>query len=112
MTVYGDGTQSRDFTYTTNVIRANLLAMTAPNAPGKIFNVANGERTSMLDLIKTLFCLTKKTVDVNLRPKRVGDVLHSHADILQAEKNLGYQPICTVEEGLRGTIEYFRKEIT
>src|SRR5713101_5499957 len=109
-TIFGDGTQSRDFTYVDNVVEANLLACKAPKsqAAGQVFNVATGMR---VDLNET-FQLLKKIIgykgDVKYEPERAGDVKHSLADLSRAEKHLGYKPKVNFEEGLRRTVEWYR----
>jgi UDP-glucose 4-epimerase len=109
-TIFGDGAQSRDFTYIDNTVSANLLAAKAPaaEAAGKVFNVATGER---YDLNQT-FQLLKKIIgfkgEVNYGPDRAGDVKHSLADLSRTEKRLGYKPLVTFEEGLRRTVEWYR----
>jgi UDP-glucose 4-epimerase len=111
-TIFGDGAQSRDFTYIDNTVSANLLAAKAPaaEAAGKVFNVATGER---YDLNQT-FQLLKKIIgfkgEVNYGPDRAGDVKHSLADLSRTEKHLGYKPLVTFEEGLRRTVEWYRGE--
>jgi UDP-N-acetylglucosamine/UDP-N-acetyl-alpha-D-glucosaminouronate 4-epimerase len=109
-TIFGDGRQSRDFTYIDNTVAANLLAAKAPaaEAAGKVFNVATGER---YDLNQT-FQLLKKIIgfkgEVNYGPDRAGDVKHSLADRSRTEKHLGYKPLVNFEEGLRRTVEWYR----
>src|SRR5713101_5401832 len=109
-TIFGDGAQSRDFTYIDNTVEANLLAAKAPasQAAGQVFNVATGTR---VDLNET-FQLLKKIIgykgDVKYEPERAGDVKHSLADLSRAEKHLGYKPKVNFEEGLRRTVEWYR----
>src|SRR5713101_1527715 len=109
-TIFGDGAQSRDFTYIDNTVEANLLAAKAPasQAAGQAFNVATGAR---VDLNET-FQLLKKIIgykgDVKYEPERAGDVKHSLADLSRAEKHLGYKPKVNFEEGLRRTVEWYR----
>ena len=109
-TIFGDGTQSRDFTYIDNVVSANLLAMKAPasQVAGRLFNVATGER---FDLNQT-FQLLKKIIsfegEVKYGPDRAGDVKHSLADLSRAAKFLGYKPVVNFEEGLRRTVEWYQ----
>ena len=109
-TIFGDGAQSRDFTYIDNTVAANLLAAKAPaaEAAGRVFNVATGER---YDLNQT-FQLLKKIIgfkgEVNYGPDRAGDVKHSLADLSRTEKHLGYKPLVNFEEGLRRTVEWYR----
>src|SRR6202171_5449503 len=109
-TIFGDGKQSRDFTYIENVVRANLLACRAEasKVAGKVINVATGRRT---DLYQT-FLILKKLIgyagDVKYGPERAGDVKHSLADISRAEQFLGYKPKVNFEEGLSRTVEWYR----
>jgi len=109
-TVFGDGTQSRDFTYIDNVVEANLLAAKAPatQAAGEVFNVATGTR---VDLNET-FQLLKKIIgykgELKYAPERAGDVKHSLADLSLTEKHLGYKPKVSFEEGLRRTVEWYK----
>ena len=109
-TIYGDGGQSRDFTYVANVVHGNLLAADADAkfVSGRVFNVANGRTTSLLELIGLLNSLLGTKVQPVHAPPRVGDVRESLADITQARKNLGYEPQVSFEEGLRRSIEYYR----
>src|SRR5215467_4974621 len=83
--VYGDGLQSRDFTYVDNVVHGNMLAMTAPDVAGTVINVANGSRTTLLQLIAYLEAFTKQRVEVQFLAPRSGDVLHSQADVSRAK---------------------------
>jgi nucleoside-diphosphate-sugar epimerase len=111
-TIFGDGSQSRDFTYIDNTVEANLLAATAPPslAAGQVFNVATGTR---VDLNET-FQLLKKIIgfkgEVKYGPERAGDVKHSLADLSRTEKALGYTPKVSFEEGLRSTVEWYREQ--
>ncbi len=107
-TIYGDGQQSRDFTYVENVVHGNLLAADAVGAEGKTINVANGRSTSLSHLLKLLNRLLGTDVAPILEDPRAGDVRHSLADITRAEKLLGYDPPIEFEEGLRRSIEYYR----
>ncbi|MGH7681248.1 MAG: SDR family oxidoreductase [Candidatus Eiseniibacteriota bacterium] len=106
--VFGDGTQSRDFTYIDNVVEANLAASKSPDASGEAINVACGERYSLLDLLGALGTIIGKKADPELRPPRVGDVLHSQAAIDKARRLLAFKPGIGFEEGLRRTVENFR----
>jgi len=107
-TIYGDGYQSRDFTYVDNVVHANLLAADAPGVAGRMFNCANGLSTNLLTLIDVL----NRLLGTNVKPvhdkPRVGDVRESMADITQARKMLGYETQVHFEEGLRRSIDYYR----
>lgn len=105
ITVYGDGEQSRDFTYIDNVIQANLLALSAPNAPGEVCNIGCGRRVSLNQLIQILEELLKVRAQVTYAPAKPGDVRHSLADITKATRVLGYVPETEIEEGLRRTVE-------
>ncbi len=109
-TVYGDGGQSRDFTYIANVVQGNLLAADADAkmVSGRTFNVANGRTTSLLELISILNELLGTRIEPLHAQARVGDVRESLADITQARKHLDYEPQVGFEEGLRRSIEYYR----
>jgi nucleoside-diphosphate-sugar epimerase len=111
-TVFGDGKQSRDFTFVENAVHANLLACKAPpeKVAGKVFNIATGER---FDLNQT-FEILKKIIgfkgDLKYGPERAGDVKHSLADLSSARKLLGYEPQVMFEEGLNRTIAWYREQ--
>jgi nucleoside-diphosphate-sugar epimerase len=109
--IFGDGEQSRDFTYIDNAVEANLLACTAPasQAAGQIFNVATGRRVTLNETFKLLQTLTSYTGQPRFGPDRGGDIKHSLADISKAEAGLGYKPTVDFEEGLRRTVEWYRK---
>jgi UDP-glucose 4-epimerase len=104
--IFGDGEQTRDFTYVDNVVQANLLAMTAPDAAGKTFNVAVGERVTLNDLVRRIGEISGRRLTVEYAPARPGDVRHSLADITRARTELGYEPDVDLAEGLRRTIEF------
>ncbi len=108
ITVHGDGEQSRDFTYVDNVVHANLLAAEAKDAPGEVFNIACGDRISLNQMLDHLRTFTEAQVDVVHSPSRPGDVKHSMADIEHARKLLGYEPLVSVAEGLRRSVEHYR----
>jgi nucleoside-diphosphate-sugar epimerase len=101
LTVYGDGTQTRDFVFVEDVVRANLLAMEADGLRGEAFNVASGRSLSLNELIETLAAITGKEPEVRYVPPRPGDIQHSAADIAKAARELGYEPRYTLEDGLR-----------
>jgi UDP-glucose 4-epimerase len=106
--IFGDGEHSRDFTYVSNVVDANLRAAETATGVGRVINVANGERTTLNELLETLKRITGKTeVEPEYREPRVGDVLHSLADITLAREHLGYEPQVGLEEGLRKTMEWW-----
>jgi UDP-glucose 4-epimerase len=108
-TVYGDGTQSRDFTFVEDVVQANLLAAETPNVGGNVYNIACGERTSLLELIDQMNALLGTSIEPLLQPARKGDVKHSQAGIERARKELGYVPRILVPEGVRRCLSYFRE---
>lgn len=106
-TVFGDGTQSRDFTYVDNVIEANLLAAAVPKAAGEVMNVACGKRASLLDLVQALGEAIGREITPVFAGPRPGDVKHSEAAIDKARVVLGYSPRIQFREGLRRTVEWF-----
>jgi nucleoside-diphosphate-sugar epimerase len=107
--IYGDGEQSRDFTYIDNVVAANLSAATAPDASGKVINVANGERITLNQLLAELKELTsKQDVTAEYLDPRVGDVRHSLADNSMARELLGYESKVGLKEGLQRTIDWWK----
>ena len=106
--IFGDGLQSRDFTYVSNVVHGNLLAAERPNIGGRVINVADGGQTTLLQLLKILSSLLGKQVEPDFQPARVGDVRDSLADISLARKLLGYEPQVRLEEGIKRTIAYYR----
>ncbi len=108
-TVYGDGGQTRDFTFIDNVIQANLAACFAPKtACGKVVNIACGERVSLLDILDVVYRLAGKRVPPKFEPARVGDVRDSLADICLARDLIGYDPKVSFSEGLAQTFAWFR----
>jgi nucleoside-diphosphate-sugar epimerase len=109
--VHGDGLQSRDFSYIANVVQANLLAATAPDASGRVFNVACGERYTLLDMIAALNDILGTEIEPTHTDPRVGDVRHSLADISAAEEVLGYRVLVDFCEGLRRTTAWYREQI-
>lgn len=107
--IFGDGEQSRDFTYIENVVGANLSAASAPNAAGKVINVANGERITLNELLDELKQLTgRMDVTAEYRDPRVGDVRHSLADNRMARELLGYESKVDLREGLKRTLEWWK----
>lgn len=111
-TIFGDGKQSRDFTYIDNAVHANLLASRAPaqDVAGQVFNVAIGKRADLNETFRLLKKIIGCAGDVKYGPERAGDVRHSLADLTRAEKLLGYKPQIDFEEGLRRTVEWYRQE--
>lgn len=106
--VYGDGGQSRDFTFVGNVVQGNLLAGDVDGIGGKIMNLADGRRTSLLELLQLLAKHLGVPANPDFQPARVGDVRESLADISMARKLLGYEPATGLEAGLAQTIDYYR----
>ncbi len=110
ITIYGDGEQSRDFTYVDNVVEANLLALKAPGASGKFFNVGCGARITLNQLVGFLEKSLGIKAQINHAPPKPADVRHSLADIARARAVLGYEPRTLLEEGLRLTIDAMRQQ--
>jgi len=111
--IYGDGEQSRDFTYIDNVVFANLSAASAKEASGKVINVANGQRITLNQLLAELKELMgKQDVTAEYLEPRVGDVRHSLADITMARELLGYESKVDLREGLQRTIDWFKSGLT
>jgi len=110
-TIYGDGEQTRDFTYVTNVVDGVLRACHAPGASGEVINVATAGRISL----NQLFAIVKREVGSSLEPNysnpRAGDVRHSQADISKAQRLLGYTPIVSFEDGLGRTVTWYRESM-
>src|ERR1700680_2021183 len=111
-TMFGDGEQSRDFTYIDNAVEANLLACKAPAAhvAGKVFNVATGRRVTLNETFRLLQGLTSYSGSPIYGAERGGDIKHSLADISAAEEHLGYKPTVNFEDGLRRTVEWYRTQ--
>ena len=109
-TMFGDGEQSRDFTYIDNAVEANLLACKAPAAQvaGKVFNVATGQRVTLNETFRLLQKLTSYSGSPLFGEERGGDIKHSLADISLAEKPLGYKPQVNFEDGLKRTVDWYR----
>ena len=105
--IYGDGEQSRDFTFVEDVVQANLLAMDAPDAAGHAFNVAVGHEHSLNELVATLNRLIGSDIEPLYRPPRPGDVRHSLADISLARRLLDYEPAVSFEDGLERTVQAY-----
>jgi len=106
--IYGDGLQARDFTYVDNVVRANLLAAEVPGIAGKVYNVACGRSTSLLDLVAALNGLLGTRIQPTHAAPRPGDVRDSLAGIARARAELGYAPSVDLMEGLRRCVAYYR----
>ncbi|MBI5395413.1 MAG: GDP-mannose 4,6-dehydratase, partial [Verrucomicrobia bacterium] len=109
--VFGDGEQTRDFTFVENVVEANLAAAAATGpAVGGVFNIACGQRISVNDLIRAIGRIAGREVTPRYDPPRVGDVLHSEADISHAARLLGFRPPVDLTEGLRRTVQWFQMQ--
>ena len=111
-TIFGDGEQSRDFTYVDNAVDASLRACTAAGAAGSMLNVATGERHTLNETLALLQQIIGSTFKPIYAPPRSGDILHSQADITLARKLLGYQPVVSFEEGLKRTVAWYRENGT
>ena len=109
-TVFGDGLQSRDFTFVTDVVQALTHAAEAPRASGQVYNIGTGRGTTVLQLIDAL----NRQLGTNIKPRhaaaRAGDVRHSRADISRARRDLDYEPSVTFEDGLNQTLRWFRQQ--
>jgi nucleoside-diphosphate-sugar epimerase len=109
--IFGDGEQSRDFTYIENVVQANLLAMSAEHLPGEAINIACAERTSLNQLVNVLKKILGSKVSPVYEEPRKGDVRHSLADIRKGKDILNYEPKVGVALGLKKTVEFFQKSV-
>jgi len=109
--IYGDGEQSRDFTYVSNVVDANMRAAESARAVGQVINVGNGVRVTLNNLLIRLKSLTgQHNIEAEYQDARQGDVRHSLADISRARDLLGYEPRVDLEEGLRLTIDWWSSQ--
>jgi len=108
--IFGDGEQSRDFTYIENVVQANLLAMSAERLNGEVINIACGKRISLNELLNTLQEILGSKVSPIYQEPRKGDVRHSLADIRKGKQFLNYEPQVEIEIGLKKTVEYFQRQ--
>jgi nucleoside-diphosphate-sugar epimerase len=106
--IHGDGQQSRDFTYVADAVQANLKAAEAAGVSGRVYNVACGRRTSLLQLAAHLNALLGTQIEPRHGPARAGDVKHSLADVERARTELGYRPSTDMVEGLRRCVEWWR----
>lgn len=110
-TIYGDGEQSRDFTYIDNVVHANLLAARAKKTAGEVVNCACGEAVTVNAIIGEINRLLGKSVKPIYVPARAGDVKHSLADISEARKLIGFEPVVLFQEGLEKSIDWYRRNL-
>jgi len=107
--IYGDGEQSRDFSYVTNVVQANLLAATVPGVGGQVFNIACGQTYNLLELVATINRILGTDITPVHTAPRVGDIKHSLADIAKAKEMLSYQAEVEFEEGLHRVIAWYKE---
>jgi len=110
--IYGDGRQTRDFTYVSDVVAGVLAACHAPDASGEAINLAVGGRVSLLELVRSLQVILHKNIEPEFGPAREGDVKDSQADIFKARKLLGFEPAVPFDEGLKRTVTWFRTSQT
>jgi len=110
--VYGDGEQTRDFTYVDNAVQANLLACEAPTVSGGVFNIGTGARISLNQTLEYLRRISGKKLQAKYDPPREGDIRDSQADIAKAREFLGYEPTVMFEEGLERTFAWYRQHHT
>jgi UDP-glucose 4-epimerase len=108
-TIYGDGTQARDFCYIDNVVEANLRAAEAKDAPGRVFNVACGEMIDLNEVVRLIGEIMGRPLEPCYEPPRVGDIKRSLADIAQARAVLGYTAAIPFREGLARTVDWFAR---
>ena len=108
--IYGDGEQTRDFTYVANVVDGVLRAVEAPGAAGEVINVATGGRISLNELLLTMNRIVGSHIEAVYKESRAGDVHDSQADISKAKTLLGYVPIVPLDEGLKHTLDWCRAE--
>nr|WP_167816009.1 SDR family oxidoreductase [Methanocorpusculum sp. GPch4] len=106
--IYGDGSQSRDFTFVENNVWANIQACTAPKAAGEVINIACGERYTLIELVQMINEILGKNIEPKFETDRAGDVKHSLAGIEKAKELLSYEVRVDFREGLRRTVEYFQ----
>jgi UDP-glucose 4-epimerase len=109
--IYGDGLQSRDFTYVANVVSANLLACTAPGIAGESFNIACGDRITVKAVLDRINAATSRNMAPVYEPARKGDILHSQADVTKAQSRMNYVPLVSFEEGLKHTVEWYKENL-
>lgn len=107
--IFGDGLQTRDFTYVEDVVQGIVSAGTAPGVSGRVYNIAAGKGTSVLELIESLAGQLGVSAELHHLPPREGDILHSRADISSAAKDLAFTPRTDLKEGLSRTAEWFRQ---
>jgi nucleoside-diphosphate-sugar epimerase len=109
--IYGDGEQSRDFTYIDDCVQANLLACTTPDIDGEVFNIAFGAKTTINRIYDQLSTLMGRNIPARHEPPRAGDVRHTLADLSRARERLGYRPTTDIAAGLDKTVRWFLKRV-
>jgi len=107
--IFGDGEQSRDFTYVENVLEGTTLALTKPGVGGSVFNIATGHGLSLNQLVRQLNEVIGTDVEPVYEDARPGEVQHSQADVSRARQELGFEPAISIDEGLRRTVEWFQQ---
>jgi nucleoside-diphosphate-sugar epimerase len=108
--IFGDGEQSRDFTYVTNVVKANLLAVRSEDVSGEVFNIACADRITINTLFRKIRDLLQNDLDPLYEDPRPGDILHSFADIGKAKQMLNYEPAVSFDDGLKETVRWFKQK--
>ncbi|NJE79595.1 GDP-mannose 4,6-dehydratase, partial [Thermococcus sp. GR4] len=109
LVIFGDGKQTRDFIYVKDVVRANILVAESRKANGRVFNVATGRQTTILELAMKIIEITNATSSILFDKPRPGDIRHSQADISEIRK-LGFEPEWTLEDGLKKTVELYQAQ--
>ena len=109
--VFGDGEQTRDFTYIDNVVQSNILAANAPNAQGQVINIACQAQISLNRILDILRELLHSDIAAEYTAPRAGDIKHSLADISRAKELLGYEPRVNFEQGLRMAIDWYKENL-
>ena len=108
--IFGNGKQSRDFTYIDNVVSANIIAATTPGLKHEVFNAAVGKEYSVLDIVDGINRILGKKVEPKFLPVRAGDIFRSNSDISKIQRMTPYKPLVSFDDGLQKTVEYFRKK--
>jgi UDP-glucose 4-epimerase len=107
--IHGDGRQTRDFTHVANVVHANLRAAAARKGAGEVFNIASGQRHSVQELAELIRKILGSRVKPRFGPKRLGDVMHTWADIRKAKRQLGFKVLVPFDEGVKLTTLWFQR---
>jgi len=108
--IYGDGRQSRDFTYVANIVKANITAAESDMSGGEVFNIARGEQMTVKDLLDAVNLILQKNVKATYADPRPGDIVHSYAHIRKARRVMGYDATISFMDGLRETIAWYQKQ--